>query len=252
MTFQQISQIRNQLRCLGARPAHEQRILRLWSQAKPQNSGSRPLESFLPLALRQALPQLSESLSSLLRLQSSHPAEDGSVRWLLSLQDGQTVETVGLPRNGVCVSSQVGCAVGCVFCMTGKEGLIRQVGSAEIVAQVAFARLHRPVKKVVFMGMGEPAHNLDNVLEAIELLGTVGNIGHKSLVFSTVGDARVFERLPFGLVKPALALSLHSTRADLRAQLLPRAPKMSPEELVEAAEIYAQQTGYPIQYQWTL
>lgn len=252
MTFQQISQIRNQLRSLGARPAHEQRILRLWSQAKPQNSGSRPLESFLPLALRQALPQLSESLSSLLRLQSSHPAEDGSVRWLLSLQDGQTVETVGLPRDGVCVSSQVGCAVGCVFCMTGKEGLIRQVGSAEIVAQVAFARLHRPVKKVVFMGMGEPAHNLDNVLEAIEVLGSVGNIGHKSLVFSTVGDARVFERLPLGLVKPALALSLHSTRADLRAQLLPRAPKMSPEELVEAAEIYAQQTGYPIQYQWTL
>ncbi len=252
MTFQQISEIRNQLRCLGARPAHEQRILRLWTQAKPQNSGSRPLESFMPLALRQALPQLSESLSSLLRLQSSHPAEDGSVRWLLSMQDGQTVETVGLPRDGVCVSSQVGCAVGCVFCMTGKEGLIRQVGSAEIVAQVAFARLHRPVKKVVFMGMGEPAHNLDNVLEAIELLGTVGNIAHKSLVFSTVGDARVFERLPLGLVKPALALSLHSTRTDLRAQLLPRAPKMSPEELVEAAEIYAQQTGYPIQYQWTL
>ena len=252
MTLQQISQIRNQLRCLGAQPAHEQRILRLWSQAKPQNSGSRPLESFMPLALRKALPQLSENLSNLLRLQSSHPAEDGSVRWLLALQDGQTVETVGLPRDGVCVSSQVGCAVGCLFCMTGKEGLIRQVGSAEIVAQVAFARLHRPVKKVVFMGMGEPAHNLDNVMEAIEVLGTVGNIGHKSLVFSTVGDARVFEKLPLGLVKPALALSLHSTRADLRAELLPRAPKLSPEELVEAAEIYAQQTGYPIQYQWTL
>jgi 23S rRNA (adenine2503-C2)-methyltransferase len=195
---------------------------------------------------------LSDKLANLLRLQSAHPAEDGSVRWLLALQDGQTVETVGLPRDGVCVSSQVGCAVGCVFCMTGKEGLIRQVGSAEMVAQVAFARLHRPVKKVVFMGMGEPAHNLDNVLEAIDLLGTVGNIAHKSLVFSTVGDARVFERLPLGLVKPALALSLHSTRADLRVQLLPRAPKMSPEELVEAAEIYAQQTGYPIQYQWTL
>jgi len=252
MAFQQISEIRNQLRCLGARPAHEQRILRLWSQAKPQNSGGRPLESFMPAALRQALPQLSEKLSTLLRLQSTHPAEDGSVRWLLALQDGQTVETVGLPRDGVCVSSQVGCAVGCVFCMTGKEGLIRQVGSAEIVAQVAFARLHRAVKKVVFMGMGEPAHNLDNVLEAIEVLGTVGNIGHKSLVFSTVGDSRVFERLPLGLVKPALALSLHSTRADLRAELLPRAPKMTPEELVEAAEIYAQQTGYPIQYQWTL
>ena len=252
MAFQQITDIRNQLRCLGARPAHEQRILRLWSQAKPQNSGSRPLESFMPAALRQELPQLSEALSNLLRLQSAHAAGDGSVRWLLALQDGQTVETVGLPRDGVCVSSQVGCAVGCIFCMTGKEGLIRQVGSAEIVAQVAFARLHRPVKKVVFMGMGEPAHNLDNVMEAIDVLGTVGNIGHKSLVFSTVGDWRVFERLPLGLVKPALALSLHSTRADLRAELLPRAPKMSPEELVEAAETYAQQTAYPIQYQWTL
>ena len=252
MAFQQITEIRNQLRCLGARPAHEQRILRLWSQAKPQNSGSRPLECFMPAALRQELPQLSETLSNLLRLQSTHPAEDGSVRWLLALQDGQTVETVGLPRDGVCVSSQVGCAVGCVFCMTGKEGLIRQVGSAEIVAQVAFARLHRVVKKVVFMGMGEPAHNLDNVMEAIDVLGTVGNIGHKSLVFSTVGDWRVFERLPLGLVKPALALSLHSTRADLRAELLPRAPKMTPEELVEAGETYAQQTGYPIQYQWTL
>ena len=252
MEFQQIGEIRNRLRCLGARPAHEQRILRLWSQAKPQNSGSRSLESFMPLALRQALPQLSETLSNLLHLQSTHSAEDGSVRWLLSLQDGQTVETVGLPRDGVCVSSQVGCAVGCVFCMTGKEGLIRQVGSAEIVAQVAFARLHRAVKKVVFMGMGEPAHNLDNVMEAIDVLGTVGNIGHKSLVFSTVGDQRVFEQLPLGLVKPALAVSLHTTRAELRADLLPRAPKMSPEALVEAAENYAQQTGYPIQYQWTL
>jgi len=252
MTNSQIQFIRERLRRLGARPAHEQRILRLWSQAKPQNSGRRPLESFMPTALREDLPQLSADLSSLLRLQSEHPAEDGSVRWLLALQDGQTVETVGLPRDGLCVSSQVGCAVGCVFCMTGREGLIRQVGSAEIVAQVVFARQYRPVKKVVFMGMGEPAHNLDNVMEAIDVLGTVGNIAHKSLVFSTVGDPRVFERLPEGLVKPALAVSLHTTRADLRAQLLPRAPKMTPEELVDAAEIYARQTGYPIQYQWTL
>lgn len=248
----QISNIRERLRRLGAQPLHEQRILRLWAQAKPQDSGRRPLESFMPTALRNALPELTQSLGNLLQLQSAHPAQDGSVRWLLALNDGQTVETVGLPRDGVCVSSQVGCAVGCVFCMTGRDGLIKQVGSAEMVAQVVFARQHRPVKKVVFMGMGEPAHNLDNVMEAIDVLGTVGNIGHKSLVFSTVGDPRVFERLPQGLVKPALAVSLHTTRADLRAQLLPRAPQMSPEELVQAAETYAQQTGYPIQYQWTL
>ena len=102
------------------------------------------------------------------------------------------------------------------------------------------------------MGMGEPAHNLDNVLEAIELLGTGGAIGHKQLVFSTVGDARVFERLPLGCVKPALALSLHSTKAELRAKLLPRAPRFDPAELVALGETYARRTGYPIQYQWTL
>ena len=224
----------------------------LWSQALPQHSGRRELSHFLPATLVAALPALSDELAGLARLVSEHPGDDGSARLLVALADGQTVESVLLPRDGLCVSTQVGCAVGCVFCMTGREGLIRQVGSAEIVAQVALARTLRPVKKVVFMGMGEPSHNLDNVLEAIDLLGTVGNIGHKSLVFSTVGDPRAFERLPLGRVKPALALSLHSTKADVRAQLLPRAPRISPEELVEEGERYARATGYPIQYQWTL
>jgi 23S rRNA (adenine2503-C2)-methyltransferase len=157
-----------------------------------------------------------------------------------------------LPRNGLCVSSQVGCAVGCVFCMTGKSGLLRQLTSSEILAQVALARRFRPVKKVVFMGMGEPAHNLDNVLEAINLLGTEGGIGQRNLVFSTVGDPRVFERLPQQQIKPALALSLHSTDAELRQHLLPRAPRIDPEELVALGETYARQIDYPIQYQWTL
>ena len=189
------------------------------------------------------MPALTEQLDALLRLRSEHPAGDGSARLLVELADGQMVESVLLPRGGLCVSSQVGCAVGCVFCMTGKSGLLRQLGSAEIVAQVALARRFRPVKKVVFMGMGEPAHNLDNVLEAIDLLGTEGGIGQKNLVFSTVGDARAFERLPLGRVKPALALSLHTTDAALRAQLLPRAPRMDPADLIEQGERYARATG---------
>ncbi len=234
---------------------------------------------------------------------------DEVARLLVELHDGQMVESVLLPRGGLCVSTQVGCAVGCVFCMSGRAGLLRQLGSAEIVAQVVLARKRRAVSKVVFMGMGEPAHNLDNVMEAIEVLGTQGNIGHKNLVLSTVGDLRVFERLmadfpntvrpeqhsasvrpelvegtkerrddivhvstscacavganaPYshGLplagatrtVKPALALSLHSTDAELRAMLLPRAPRIPIEELVERAEAYARATHYPTQYQWTL
>jgi 23S rRNA (adenine2503-C2)-methyltransferase len=89
-------------------------------------------------------------------------------------------------------------------------------------------------------------------MEAIELLGVEGNIAHKNLVFSTVGDPRVFERLPLGPVKPALALSLHTTKPALRERLLPRAPRITPSALVEEGERYARLTGYPIQYQWTL
>jgi 23S rRNA (adenine2503-C2)-methyltransferase len=248
----QIALLRERLHAAGARPAHAQRVLRLWVQARPQDSGPRPLEAFLPKTLRDELPAITAELERLARIASRHPAHDGSMRLLVQLADGQTCESVLLPRDGLCVSTQIGCAVGCRFCMTGQAGLIRQMGSAEIAAQVALARTLRPVKKVVFMGMGEPAHNLDNVMDAIELLGTQGNIGHKNLVFSTVGDERVFERLPQGPVRPALALSLHSTRADLRAELLPRAPRIAPADLVEAGDRYARATGYPMQVQWTL
>ncbi len=247
-----IEHLRQRLRALGAKACHEQRILRTWTQALALDRHGPPAEHFLPLALRTALPALDAELQALARLRSEHPDAEGASRLLVELADGQTVESVLLPRDGLCVSTQVGCAVGCVFCMTGRDGLLRQLGSAEIVAQVALARARRTVKKVVFMGMGEPAHNLDNVLEAIDLLGTAGGFGHKNLVFSTVGDPRVFERLPQQKVRPALALSLHTTDAALRARLLPRAPQMAPELLVALAEDYARLTGYPIQYQWTL
>lgn len=248
----QLDTLRQALDAHGASPSHAARVLRLWALALPQTHGKRAIENFLPASLRAALPSIEAQLDGIARLGSVHPAADGSERLLVELADGQTVESVLLPRDGLCISSQVGCAVGCQFCMTGREGLIRQLGSAEMVAQVALARRRRAVKKVVFMGMGEPAHNIDNVLEAIDFLGTLGNIGHKNIVFSTVGDPRVFERLPQGRVKPALALSLHTTKTDLRRELLPRAPHMAPQQLVDAAERYARATGYPIQYQWTL
>lgn len=241
------------LAALGALPVHRGRLMRVWLQGQALDTGTRrrSAEHFLPLAVRDAVPALTAELDGLARIRSEHAGSDGS-RLLVELADGQMVESVMLPRDGLCVSTQVGCAVGCRFCMTGKSGLIRQVTSMEILAQVVLARRQRAVKKVVFMGMGEPAHNLDNVLEAIDLLGTEGNIGHKNLVFSTVGDQRVFDALPRQRVKPALALSLHTTNAGLREHLLPRAPRISPEELIELGERYARDTDYPIQYQWTL
>ena len=251
-SIMRIEHIRQRLRAHGARPCHEQLVVRAWTQALPLDSGRRRPEHFLPLQLRTALPAIEAELKAIARLRSENAGKDGSARLLVELADGRTVESVLLARDALCVSTQAGCAVGCVFCMTGRDGLQRHLGSAEIVAQVALARSRRSVRKVQFMGMGEPAHNLDNVLDAIELLGTEGAIGHKNLVFSTIGDRRVFERLPQGPVKPALALSLHSTRPGLRAKLLPRAPRIDPDELVELGERYARATSYPIQYQWTL
>ncbi|MHB1238524.1 MAG: radical SAM protein, partial [Gallionella sp.] len=213
-----IVQLRQRLRDLGAKPCHEDRLLRGWSQVCSYDRVHSPAKTFFPLVLRNGLPAIEAELHGLARLHSEHPASlsptlsrdageganvalrastnnDEVARLLVELHDGSMVESVLLPRGGLCVSTQVGCAVGCVFCMSGRAGLLRQLGSAEIVAQVVLARRRRAVSKVVFMGMGEPAHNLDNVLEAIELLGTQGNIGHKNLVLSTVGDLRVFERL---------------------------------------------------------
>ncbi|HEY6095601.1 MAG TPA: RNA methyltransferase [Gallionellaceae bacterium] len=286
-----ITQLRQRLHDLGAKPCHEDRLLRGWSQVSSYDRKGSPAATFFPQAMRDALPAIEAELNGLAQVHGEYRASghglntsnnpeshdrspsptlprsageganvapraysnnDEVARLLVQLHDGQMVESVLLPRGGLCVSTQVGCAVGCTFCMSGRHGLQRQLGSAEIVAQVVLARRRRAVSKVVFMGMGEPAHNLDNVLEAIHVLGTQGNIGHKNLVLSTVGDLRVFERLPQESVKPALALSLHTTDDALRAQLLPNAPRIPVAELVQHAEAYARATAYPVQYQWTL
>ena len=247
-----IATIEERLAERGANPAHRARLLRHWLQCLPDSHGPARLADFLPLAVRAEWPALQAELAALATVRSEHADSARASRLLVDLPDGHAVETVLLPRDGVCVSTQVGCAVGCGFCMTGRDGLLRQLGSAEIVAQVVLARQRQRVKKVVFMGMGEPAHNLDNVCEAIEALGTHAALGHKNLVLSTVGDERVFARLPTMSVRPALALSLHTTRADLRARLLPRAPRIDPRELIERCTEWAEATGYPIQYQWTL
>lgn len=245
-----IEALKEQLRAAGAKPRHETLVLRAWSRGLALDAFAY-LADF-PARLRTALPEVSAAWRAIVEVRSEHPSTDGSARLLLALRDELTIESVLLPGDGVCVSTQVGCAVGCLFCMTGRDGLERHLGGAEIVAQVALARSRRAVRRVVLMGMGEPAHNLDEVLDALDLLGTEGGLDSKNLVFSTVGDRRAFERLPLGRVKPALALSLHTTDAELRARLLPRAPRIEPGELVELAERYARATGYPIQYQWTL
>ena len=247
-----LEELRAELAALGAKPAHERRLVKTWLRGGAFSADGGPRDAPYPRRLRESLPAIASRLSAIATPVSEHPGEDGSVRTLLHLADGRTVESVLLLRDGLCVSTQVGCAVGCVFCWTGREGLLRNLTDAEILAQVVLARAKRKVRRVVLMGMGEPSHNLPAVLEALSRLGREGGFAHKLLVFSTVGDRRIFERLATHDVKPALALSLHTTDAGLREKLLPRAPRVPPEELVDLAEAYARKTTWPIQYQWTL
>lgn len=244
------------LASLGGRPVHVRRIHAAWLGRAPWPDmlpeGGR--QARLPQRLEAALPAVRAQLDAAARIRSRHPGADAeSERLLVTLADGQTIESVLLPRRGVCVSTQMGCAVGCVFCMTGRGGLVRQLSDLEIVAQAALARRLRPAtRKIVLMGMGEPSHNLANVFRAIGFLAEHGGFGHKDIVVSTVGDARLFEALHASRVRPALAVSLHTTDDGKRRRLLPHGCRMGVGALVEEACRWADVSGYPVQFEWTL
>ena len=246
-----LNALREVLEAAGAKPVHMRKLFRAWLGRAPWPDAG---DAAFPRTLRAQFDALRARLENTASVRSRHPgAESDSERLLVTLADGQTVESVLLPRQGVCVSTQLGCAVGCRFCMTGRSGLIRQLTDAEIVAQVALARRLRPeTKKVVFMGMGEPSHNLEHVFSALEFLADYGDFGHKDIVVSTVGDERLFERLHASRVKPALAVSLHTIDEEKRRELLPRGTRMSVESLIAAAEKWARTCHYPTQYQWTV
>lgn len=245
-----LSDFAEEFRSLGAKPEHTRRIWRAWLGL---GSWKPPQSVQFPARLREAFPDIQKRLEALVHFEHVESLQKDSGKLLVHLADGECVEAVLLPRQALCVSTQVGCAVGCVFCMTGRCGLIRQLSSAEIVAQVVAARRVRPeIKKVVFMGMGEPSHNLKAVMEAVEFLGDVAQFQHKQLVVSTVGDERLFETIKTARVKPALALSLHTTDNDKRRKLLPNARPIPVEVLLKEAVQYASMTKYPLQIEWTL
>jgi len=186
------------------------------------------------------------------RVQESVPSEDGSLRLVVRLQDGELVETVAMPVKAVCVSTQVGCAVACRFCASGLAGLKRNLDALEIVEQVVHARRAMRIDRVVYMGMGEPSHNLVNVLAAVAWLKHEGGIGPRRQTFSTIGSLATFEKLAQADVKPCLALSLHSADDAVRRDLVPNAAKEPLRELVRAAGEYQKLQGVPVVFEWTL
>ena len=179
-------------------------------------------------------------------------SRDGTVKLLLRLRDGKKVETVAMPVGACCVSTQVGCAVGCRFCASGMFGVERHLDADEIVEQVVHARAEMPIGRVVYMGMGEPSHNLDNVLAAAARMRDELMISTKRQTLSTVGGVKVIERMMAATARPCLAISVHTPKDDVRRELLPRAHKDPIADIVAAADRYGRDVGTPIQFEYTL
>lgn len=184
-------------------------------------------------------------------------APDKTVKYLLRLDDGQIIETVGIPtskRLTVCVSSQVGCPMACDFCATGKGGFTRNLQRHEIVDQVLTVQedFQRRVSNVVFMGMGEPLLNVDHVIAAVRSLNEDVGIGQRSLTVSTVGIPGRIRRLAQHQLQATLAVSLHASNQQLREQLIPSAHHYPLDDLLAECREYVQLTGRRVTFEYIL
>lgn len=184
---------------------------------------------------------------------------DGTRKYLFRLLDGNAIETVMIPEDDritVCVSTQVGCAMGCTFCATGQLGYVRNLSSAEIVGQVLAVRhdIKRRVSNIVFMGMGEPLYNYEAVMEAIRILNDPDGlaIGMRHITISTCGIVPGIRRLADEQLQLVLAISLHATTDEKRQQIMPIARKYPLTELLDACRYYVHKTGRRITFEYAL
>ncbi|MGB3300877.1 MAG: 23S rRNA (adenine(2503)-C(2))-methyltransferase RlmN [Phormidesmis sp.] len=180
---------------------------------------------------------------------------DGTIKYLLKLNDGHIIEAVGIPspkRLTVCVSSQIGCPMGCDFCATGKGGFVRNLETYEIVDQVLSVQedFGRRVSNVVFMGMGEPLLNTDNVVAAVRSLNQDIGIGQRMITVSTVGIPGHIRRLADQQLQITLAVSLHASNQALRTQLIPSAEKYPLQDLLAECRDYVKLTGRRVSFEY--
>ena len=184
-------------------------------------------------------------------------APDQTRKYLLRLADGLIIETVGIPtakRLTVCVSSQVGCPMDCDFCATGKGGFTRNLKAHEIIDQVLTVQedFGQRVSNVVFMGMGEPMANIDQVVPALKSLNQDVGIGARSLTVSTVGIPGKIQQLAQHRLQIVLAVSLHASNQALREQLIPSAKKYTLNDLLDECRDYVQVTGRRVTFEYVL
>jgi 23S rRNA (adenine2503-C2)-methyltransferase len=189
--------------------------------------------------------------------------DDRTVKAAVELEDGLQIETVLMKhsdkRNTICVSSQVGCPLGCLFCVTGSMGFKRNLTSSEIVEQVLFFARHlkkqnEKVTNVVFMGMGEPFLNWENVKEAIKILNDDNcfGIGARKISVSTAGVIEGIEKLAEEFPQINLAISLHATNDELRSELMPVNKKFPLQEILKTVDEYIEKTNRKVMFEYVM
>jgi 23S rRNA (adenine2503-C2)-methyltransferase len=237
-------------------PAYRGRQIFRWIHARGVLD---PLEmTDLPLNLRERL-----QLSTSKEVRRLHSADGLTSKLLLELHDGQQIETVEMKtapdsqggRKTICVSTQAGCAMGCVFCVTGQFGFARNLEAGEVLEQVLrFSTSSAPVTNVVFMGMGEPLANYDETLRAIRLLihPEGMRLGARRITLSTSGLVPQMRRLADEGLAIGLAVSLHSPVDELRSELMPVNRRWPIAEVLAAADYYVERTGRRVSFEYTL
>ena len=226
--------------------------LHRWTAWEAFTQLSKPFRARLEAEVDLAWPELAESVESV----------DGSTKHAFRLADGRLVEGVHMPYEGrrtLCLSSQVGCAMGCTFCATGGMGLVRNLSAAEIAGQVVAmlnAHGHRAPEPVnlVFMGMGEPMHNLDHVMEAFATLTDPKGLAipPRRITLSTSGLVSGINRLGTFAKRPRLALSLNATTDDYRSRIMPVNRVWNLEALAQALQAFPLENGERITLEYVL
>ncbi len=233
------------------------RARQIWSWLYDQRADSFDAMTNLPQVLRERLA--AETTLGELSLAAEQRSKDGTVKRLYRLHDGQMIESVLMPyddhRRTACISSQAGCAMGCVFCATGQMGFARHLTAAEIFEQAAvFARElaseGERLSNVVLMGMGEPFHNYDEMLAAVHRLMDDLGIGARHITVSTVGLVPQIRRFADEGLQVTLAISLHAATDEERSALLPVNRRWPLSELIDACRYFTDRTGRRVTFEW--
>jgi len=216
----------------------------------------------LPFDFRNQLKQDGFEVNDL-KLKEKYLASDGTLKLLLSTEDNESIECVGIPaekRLTACLSIQVGCPMDCKFCATGKEGLKRSLKVSEILDQILFIEneMNRRVTNIVFMGMGEPLLNIDELLLSIRSINEDFNISQRKITVSTVAIPKMIAKLSeksfqvLGKCQFTLAISLHASNQIIREMIIPSAKNYNIKNIIKDCKQFVSRTGRRVSFEYLM